>query len=103
MPSVTLCVFAKSHHVVRGLIIQKVLKLLTSTVWVGRVRALRASLSMHGGERLRILSERGERHEAGYLIYLAPSAFGPALSFLYHQGCSYPLYEVCHLFCGYSR
>ena len=52
MPSVTLCVFAKSHRVVEELIIQKVLKLLTSTVWVGRVRALRASLSMHGGERL---------------------------------------------------
>ena len=49
MPSVTLCFFAKSHQVVRGLIVQKVLKLLTWT-WIGRVRVLWASLSEYGGE-----------------------------------------------------
>ena len=50
MPSVTLCFFTKSHRVVRGLIEQKVLKLLTWTWIGGRVRVLWASLSEHGGE-----------------------------------------------------
>ena len=50
MPSATLCFFAKSHRVVRAPIIQKVLKLLTSTR-IGRVRGLWASLSKHGDER----------------------------------------------------
>ena len=50
MPSVTLCFFAKRRRVVRGLIIQKVLKLLTWTR-IGRVRVPWGSFSKHSGER----------------------------------------------------